>query len=212
MIALGSGEFDHRLLGAFRLGDNMASERWIRVVTALGGWKVLAAATVIAAAILIARRRVAAAILLLTAAAGGRALVDLQKWLFGRERPDHALIDIQTYAFPSGHAANATITYLLIAALLCQSVKARRSAIAFAAALSVAIGLSRVSLGVHWPTDVVGGWSFGLLWALAALAVGRRLRLSSKSVSLPAAWSEDGCRRPARHRRHGAFRSGGRRG
>lgn len=93
------------------------------------------------------------------------------KLLFDRQRPDLIpWLDTPMLAsFPSGHSAN-TMTLLLLAALLLRS----RAGVVLAVALTIAIGMTRVMLGVHWPSDVLGGWLFGAGAALVAWAVIQR--------------------------------------
>jgi undecaprenyl-diphosphatase len=84
-------------------------------------------------------------------------------------------------SFPSGHSANSAIVYLTLATLLTQAIRGaalRRYVVGAAIALVFAIGVSRVYLGVHWPSDVLAGWSFGALWALGWWAIGARIRLA----------------------------------
>ncbi len=102
---------------------------------------------------------------------GGRLMVELQKLLVARPRPDAPLhlVTVDTSAFPSGHAANATITFLAIALLLPVRQRNRAIAVGIAIALALQIGISRVILGVHWPSDVIGGWAFGLIWVSLCL-------------------------------------------
>ena len=91
------------------------------------------------------------------------------------EDQDH-LVQVQSLSIPSGHAANATLVWLCLALLVPRTARARTLAIWGAVWLSLAIGLSRVVLGVHWPSDVIGGWAFGLFWTMLLL------RLSGHSV------------------------------
>ena len=101
-----------------------------------------------------------------------RLLVDgLKEWI-GRPRP-HLEILPHTMAFPSGHSANSMTAFVATALLACPP-RHRRVAIAAGLALTLAVGLTRIFLGVHWPSDVIGGWAFGLLAVTAALIVGQR--------------------------------------
>jgi undecaprenyl-diphosphatase len=95
-------------------------------------------------------------------------VADLMKVSIGLSRPDSHLwlIHASKPTFPSGHAANSMIVYLSIALLLTRMGAIRLWLVAAALLLSGLIGISRVELGVHWPTDVVAGWSFGAAWAL----------------------------------------------
>ncbi len=158
---------------------------WLREVardlTALGSPVVLAlvvAGTV--ASLLLARRR-RAALLVFASIAGGHALTLALKSVFDRARPDFALADpsVVTASFPSGHAAIAALTYLTLAALVAgipPSVALRLYAMATGMLLTLLVGLSRVYLGVHWPTDVAAGWALGAAWGLLCWAVARQLR------------------------------------
>ncbi len=79
------------------------------------------------------------------------------------------------------HAANSATVYLTVAALSTQVLRqsaARTYTVVVAVLLVGAIGLSRIYLGVHWPTDVLAGWSFGTLWALAWWWATERARAS----------------------------------
>jgi undecaprenyl-diphosphatase len=147
-------------------------------LTELGGYRVLVPATVAGAAILLFRREWRSAILLLGITLSGRFFVDWQKIWAGRVRPEDQihLVEVQSLSFPSGHAANATLVWLCLALLLPRTARARTIAIWGAVWLALAVGLSRCVLGVHWPSDVIGGWAFGLFWTIALL------RLSGRNV------------------------------
>ena len=105
---------------------------------------------------------------------------DLAKTLYARPRPD--LVPHGTYvysaSFPSGHSTLSAATYLTLAVLIA-SLEPNRGTKAMvfvlAAAMVLAIGFSRVYLGVHWPSDVLAGWSLGAAWALAGWSVLRRI-------------------------------------
>jgi undecaprenyl-diphosphatase len=101
----------------------------------------------------------------------------VQKYSIARARPDLEphLVVVKTSSFPSGHATSSMIFYLTVALALAAGTRWQRPLAAAAVLLSLLIGLSRVMLGVHWPSDVVGGWSFGLLWVLLTLKPAERL-------------------------------------
>ena len=168
MLLFGGLEFDRGLLilaYAGRDPDVTAAARWL---TELGGFAVLLPVTALGALWLLWRRDWRNALLLVAVTLSGRLLVELQKEWTARLRPDanEHLVAAQSLAFPSGHAANATLVWLGLALLLPMPERARPFAIWGAVWLALAIGVSRVMLGVHWPSDVIAGWSFGLLCLL----------------------------------------------
>jgi undecaprenyl-diphosphatase len=179
--------FDRAILLAMRDGADPVGppllERAMIGITALGSGTVLMIVVLATAALLAFRRLWLTAWLVLAATFSGRIVVVLAKDIVGRPRPEviDPLVHVSSASFPSGHSANGAIVNLTLATLLAQVVKgrARRNFILAAAVLLViAIGCSRVYLGVHWPSDVLAGWGFGALWALGwwALAVWIRLR------------------------------------
>ncbi len=150
-------------------------------VTALGGVTVLVLVTALAAGFLVALRHWLTLALILGGTISGTLLVTLVKALVGRTRPtvtDH-LVHVYDASFPSGHAANGACVYLTLALLLLQITErraVRRYILSATALLVVAIGCSRLYLGVHWPSDVLAGWTFGALWAVAWWALGAAIR------------------------------------
>lgn len=154
-----------------------------RDVTALGSMIVLTTLTVLIAGFLALSRRSGAALFLIISAAGGQILNTALKLLYGRPRPESALrwLEIDSLSFPSGHSTLSAVVYLTLAVLLARMTESKRQKtylISSALLLSFLVGLSRVYLGVHYPTDVVAGWALGIAWAqlcwFAARAVGRR--------------------------------------
>lgn len=146
----------------------------ILMFTHLGGATFLLLAAALAAVTLLARRRAADAVFLAFTVLGGRLLVELAKHVIDRPRPAFDLHPVTTFSqsFPSGHAGNSMVTYLAIA-LIALPERWRRTGVIAAVALSLAVGLTRPLLGVHWPSDVVGGWLFGAAWVWLCLAARR---------------------------------------
>ena len=170
MLWLGGAEGDRAVLAYLYAGDNPGWGRAARTITELGSFPVVMSLAVIGGLLLARRGQMRAAWLLLALPLTSGLIVELLKRWIGRLRPhdqEHLLVQVQSYAFPSGHTANATVLWLGLALLLVRGPRARAVAMAAAALLAVAIGLSRNMLGVHWPSDVVGGWTFGLFWILA---------------------------------------------
>lgn len=151
-------------------------------ITALGGGTVLTIIVASTAGFLAMRRHWLTLALVLGGTISGSLAVGMIKTLVGRPRPsviDH-LVDAWSASFPSGHAANSATIYLTLALLLMQIVEQRAARwylIGVAVLLVTAIGVSRVYLGVHWPSDVLAGWSFGTLWALAWWSLGGWIRV-----------------------------------
>lgn len=132
--------------------------------------------------LLIAGRRGAAALLFVVVVTE-RLLLDGLKILLGRERPDIALHPIEThsFSFPSGHAAN-TMTVLVAIALFALPARHRRWSVPSAVALAALVGLTRPWLGVHWPSDVLGGWMLAALSLLAAYWADQRWQITQSGV------------------------------
>jgi len=179
---LGDGfAFDRPVIEAVRGSGPRGLRLSMIDVTALGGTTVLTLVTVASILLLATRRLWLTAALVAAATISGSLTVTQIKLLFSRARPDFAqhLVEVSGKSFPSGHAANSAIVYLTIAALASQVVhgRATRNAILIGAAtLVLAIGFSRVYLGVHWPSDVLTGWTFGTLWAGAWWFAGAAVR------------------------------------
>ncbi|MBU6266118.1 MAG: phosphatase PAP2 family protein [Sphingomonadales bacterium] len=185
-VSLGATRaIDSAILLALRVPGHPAIPRgpgWLTgdavALTRLGSPAFLWALVLASAALLACTRRVRMALFLVATTAGGLTLVSLAKLAFHRARPDVVshLVPVQTLSFPSGHAADSAIVYCTLAllALPClRAAAARAAAMTAALGLPVAIGLTRIYLGVHWPSDVVAGWCIGAFWALLAHAVGR---------------------------------------
>lgn len=177
MLLLGGNDLDRSLIREWHVSERP----WVHAVifvTRLGDWEILVSLTFLAAAWLTYRREWRSALFLIGATLLGRLLVGIQKAVLGRARPEltDPLVVEETFAYPSGHAANSLIVFLLLAILLVRDPQRRLTVAGAAVLLSLLVGVSRVLLGVHWPSDVAGGWAFGLLWLLLCLwAAERRL-------------------------------------
>ena len=179
--------FDDRLLLALRVPGDPArpiGPDWLkeaaRDVTALGGTEILWLATFAVAGFLALDRRYSAMLFLLGAVGSGWALSGLLKAAFDRPRPDLVPHLMRAYfsSFPSGHSMMSAVVYGTLGTLLSSLVTKRRLKFYFlslAALIAGSVGVSRVYLGVHYPTDVLAGWSAGLAWATLCWLVSRRL-------------------------------------
>jgi undecaprenyl-diphosphatase len=141
-----------------------------RDVTALGSLTILGLIAGLAVAYLLLNRQRHAALFVTLSVVSGAALSTLFKLVIDRPRPDiETAVRVFTSSFPSGHATVSAVVYLTLGALLAHVTPNRRLAAFFlttAIGLTVLIGLSRIYLGVHYPTDVVAGWALGTAWAL----------------------------------------------
>lgn len=172
-------QIDRAILMSLRGADDPSvplGPHWLTTaamdVTALGSVTVLAMLVLFVAGLFVALRRWREALVLLAASGGGVALSQGLKVLFGRDRPEEnlRLVEAINASFPSGHAMLSAVVYLTLGALVARFVPRRRVKVYVmvgAVVVALAVGLSRVYLGVHWPSDVLGGWCLGAAWALA---------------------------------------------
>jgi undecaprenyl-diphosphatase len=170
-------QFDEAVLMFLRNAEDYEEPRgpyWlkstVRDLTSLGGGPVLILLIASVLGFLLLRKEYLIALLVLFATLGGTALGQLLKNIFGRERPTIVthLMDVGQLSFPSGHSLMSAVVYLSLAALLSRIQKRRIIRIyifSIALLLTFIVGLTRIYLGVHYPTDVIGGWSVGLAWA-----------------------------------------------
>jgi undecaprenyl-diphosphatase len=148
-------------------------------ITALGSPVVLGLIVVIIVGYLLLEARYVTAAIVLASSVSGEILNELLKLFFERPRPSVVphLRTVMTASFPSGHAMESAIIYLTLGALLMRVVEGRITRIycmAMAMLLTLLVGVSRVFLGVHYPSDVLGGWMLGFVWAVLTLLVTRR--------------------------------------
>lgn len=172
--------FDRTVLLAFRTPADLGTPigpRWLqesgRDVTALGGFTALTLIAVLAIAMLLMHGRKIQALIFGSAVILAQVAAEAVKHVVNRPRPElvahHDLV--YSSSFPSGHAVMAPVVYLTLAAIVAAGDRRRPVKVTLllsAAVLVIAIGVSRVYLGVHWPTDVLAGWTMGAAIALAA--------------------------------------------
>ena len=177
MLLWGGGTLDRQIYEFMYSGHRPAFAAVAHFFTELGQSAVLITATIAATLWLWWAGRLKLAIPLLLVTLLGRGLVELQKYWIARVRPDVEphLVVVKTSSFPSGHAANSMIFWLALALVLAQGTRWQRAGVVGAILLSLLIGISRVMLGVHWPSDVIGGWAFGILWVLLTLRLAEGL-------------------------------------
>ena len=184
----GTRNIDERLLRAPRDPSNLArtlGPSWLeevaRDLTAIGGVAALLLVTAGVSGYLLISRKYGALTLLLAATLGGLILSGLLKERFERPRPQvvpHLSMAI-TSSFPSGHSLNSAVVYLTLGSMLAGLSRELRLKVYFfcvAVILTFLVGVSRVFMGVHYPTDVLAGWFAGLAWSLSCGLAARRLR------------------------------------
>ena len=171
-------EIDEALLLLFRNAADPTDplgplwlEEMMRDFTALGGVGVLTLLTIAACGYLILLHKWRVALSVVLAVAGGVLMSQLIKAGIDRPRPDLVLHGsyVSTASFPSGHSMMAATVYLTLAAMLARvhpRWRSRAYLIGCAISIVLLVGISRVYLGVHWPTDVLAGWSVGAGWAI----------------------------------------------
>src|SRR5436853_7434203 len=194
-----------------RRPDNLAvpiGPPWLheagRDITALGGVAVLSGLTLVVAGFLVMRKQYHALWLVLIATFGGLALSTLLKSIIARDRPSVVphLSYVTTSSFPSGHSMLAAVAYLTLGSLLARLVVEWRVKIyilVVALLVTFLVGVSRVYMGVHYPTDVLAGWAIGLAWALLCGLVARyyQRRLAEPISELRGPGGRGSCRAAA---------------
>jgi undecaprenyl-diphosphatase len=204
----GTQGFDEAVVRALRRGDDPSvsiGPHWLRLaaldVTALGGGTVLTLVTLAVCGFLALVRHFRSLVVVVVATVSGTVLNFVLKAFFARPRPTVVphLTEAGAASFPSGHAMLSAIVYLTLGALLAQLTERRwvkAYVLGVAVMLTFLVGLSRVFLGVHYLTDVLGGWMAGLAWAvfmgLLARAAKRRSPALREEVREGADVPEDG--------------------
>ncbi len=157
-------------------------------LTALGSISVIATIYLIFISVLLSFRDYKGAFFITIVLAGAGLWPALLKLYFLRERPEQSewLVDVSDYSFPSGHSFGAAATYIGFAFYASQYARGWIQELFFyflGILLGVLVGLSRIYLGVHYPTDVLAGFFGGMIWGLAASLTYLILHLKLKSIS-----------------------------
>jgi undecaprenyl-diphosphatase len=179
---------DERLVLALRRANDLSQPigpQWLaelgRDITALGGAAILTGLTLAVAGFLWLRKMYGAMWLVLASTCGGIVVSTILKNAFDRPRPDIVphLSHVHTSSFPSGHAMLSATVFLTLGTLLgrfATELRLKAYFLLIAVLLTLAVGASRVYMGVHYPTDVLAGWCAGLAWALVCWLVARNLQ------------------------------------
>lgn len=177
-----SEAFDRAVILALRTAtdpNDPIGPRWfeemMRDFTALGGFAVLTVMVLAVAGYLLLARKPRTALLVVLSSVGGTLVSSALKFGYSRSRPDLVshVTDVYTASFPSGHSMMSAVVYLTLGALLASVERDHRIKaylLSLALALSMLVGITRIYLGVHWPTDVLAGWAAGTAWALLVWA------------------------------------------
>ncbi|HET6408913.1 MAG TPA: phosphatase PAP2 family protein [Chthoniobacteraceae bacterium] len=149
-------------------------------LTALGGVTIITFVNVAAFGYLALRGKWNSFWLMVLSVIGGAIGTTVLKDLFGRTRPSVVphLVEVNSASFPSGHSMLAAVTYLTIGAMLARAADGTHQKvyiITLAILVTLIIGLTRIYLGVHYPSDVLGGWCAGISWALLCLLIAKFL-------------------------------------
>lgn len=176
------------ILRSLRQADDPAvpiGPAWLREagldLTALGSPAVLLLMVIGVIGLMLLQRQYRIIVLTVLATSTGAVVAVLLKYLIGRNRPTVVphLREVTTPSFPSGHAMLSAIVYLTLGILLMQVVQGRAAklyCLMWAMFLMFLVGLSRIYLGVHYPTDVLAGWVAGIAWALACWVIVQYMR------------------------------------
>ncbi len=185
--------FDEKILLAMREPGNTANpvgsprvEEMARDLTALGGFTLLTGVTLVSFGVALFGGRPRLAVLGVISIVLGTGAMNLLKRGYDRPRPELVKHEMLTYhaSFPSGHSMMAAMVYLTLGILLARTQPKKRVRvfiIAISVLITLLVGVSRVYLGVHWPTDVLAGWMLGGAWAMLFWLVAMKVdpRISS---------------------------------
>lgn len=187
---------DRVVLLWFRLPGNPAvpiGPLWlqeaVRDITSLGSFSVLGIITIAAVLQLLLSHQLRLAAYIGASVLGGTLVSSVLKVLFDRPRPDiPGAPHVFTASFPSGHATLSAVVFLTLAAILMAAAPERRLKMFYLALgifLTIVVGISRVYIGVHYPTDVIAGWMVGSAWALLCWVGAKVVLIPPTAASAP---------------------------
>jgi undecaprenyl-diphosphatase len=183
--------FDFKIVRALRSADDPSrpiGPAWVENalldLTAIGGPTVLGLVVLSVVGFLLLQTRYRTALFVLATAISGEVVNTVMKAAFNRPRPSIVpqLRAVFSTSFPSGHAMESAIVYLTLGAILMRVAESRLTKayiLAISMLLTVLVGVSRVYLGVHYPTDVIGGWIIGFVWASICWLVSQRYEVKT---------------------------------
>lgn len=172
--------FDVAVRGTIHSWASPLLTRAMQGITNLGSAPFLIALGLVGAWQLAARKRIRAAVILAASAIGAQGFDQLLKVIFHRQRPEAFFGQSPaSYSFPSGHSVESCCFYGVMAAIVSVNMRSRAQRVGIwmlAAAITLLVGFSRIYLGVHYPTDVLGGYSAAVVW-VTLVWIGYRLAL-----------------------------------
>ena len=166
--------FDRSFLLWIHQFANPQFDRIFLFFTALDDPPTVVTIFIITIAWLVMKRRYSDGIRFTIVCAGGVLINQVMKLFFAKPRPKlwHRLITETSFSFPSGHAVGSMVVYGFIAYILAKEMQQHKHIIyATASLLIIAIGLSRLYLGVHYPTDIIAGYGIGFIWLITCMKV-----------------------------------------
>jgi len=184
--------FDQTVLLLFRTPGDISDPRgpeWVEEaaleITAIGGYPLVTLSVAAVIGLLLVTKRYGPALYVFLSVTSGALVSTLMKLYFERPRPDlvEHLDMVHTPSFPSGHALITTVAYLTLAALVMrffEDWRVRAYVLFVAVFVALIVGISRIYLGVHWPTDVAAGWALGTAWACLSWLVVSALQFYRK--------------------------------
>ena len=182
---VGEGETERFDTSVMQFVGAHRGPKWLeeagRDLTGLGGGAVLLLVTLAVVGYLLGIKKYHAVLLVVIATGGGLIISLGLKDLVDRDRPaffEHRS-HVYTQSFPSGHSMLSAVVYLTLGSLLTRLVPGyvlKLYVLACALLITCLVGVSRVYMGVHWPTDVLAGWTAGLVWSILCWLGARALQ------------------------------------